>query len=203
MKLSAKFLALFLLVGSVGAPTSQAEDAAPAPEALDALHRFLHVDCEVGEDEPALNDLLRHAEALEPELGRLLLDGPGGPLLDEETAALERAWERRAAFLESNPRIGLDQDTLGEVLAVSRAEFVEQGIRRFDISCREKAVVGLAAIGSSAARRTLNEAMRAVSDEALLDLIRSFLDERTERRDHPSLSRGQVSRNGTRRAERN
>jgi hypothetical protein len=66
MKLSAKFLALFLLVGSVGAPTSQAEDAAPAPEALDALHRFLHVDCEVGEDEPALNDLLRHAEALEP-----------------------------------------------------------------------------------------------------------------------------------------
>jgi hypothetical protein len=198
MKSMAKTLALALVIGTAVASTASAQDAAPPPEALAALRHFVLVDCEVGEEGSALDGVLLHAEALEPELGRLLVDGPDGPLLDEVTAALEQEWERRAAFLESNPRLGLDADALRDVLSISREEFIAMGRQRFDLNSREKAVVGLAAIGSAGARSTLREAIARVGNEGLRELIRSAL--KGMRREQPSSGREQARRDRARRS---
>jgi hypothetical protein len=165
MKLVMAILTWALVFG-----TAAAQGAEPTQEALDELQRYLLVDCGYGEEETALSRLMRHADALEPELERLLFEGPPDALLDEISAALEQEWERRAAFLESNPQLGLDPDALLAVLSTSHAEFIEQGLARYDTMCREKAVAALAEIGSPEALRALRRAV-FVADAELQDLI--------------------------------
>jgi hypothetical protein len=141
---------------------------------------------------------MRHGDVLEAELERVLFEGPPGPLLDEINAALEQEWERRAAFLASNPQLGLDPDALLAVLAISHAEFIEQGLTRFDMMCREKAVVALAEIGSPEALRTLRRAV-VVADEELRDLILMALKRsRPIGREGPRLQSDRENRAGVR-----
>jgi hypothetical protein len=190
MRLTSQLLALVLLAGSGAATEVRAQDAGPTPEALEALRHYLLVDCEVGEETPALTLLLRHAEVIEPELRRLLLEGPDDSLRGEVTAALVDEWERRAAFLETNPDLGLDAHVLAAVLQISETDFIERGQERFDLACREKAVVGLDAIGSPGARRALGEAITGVESEELRGLILSVLQgRRPTERQKPSLQR--------------
>ena len=202
MRLVTRILTLALVFGTAAAPTVEAQDAGPTQEARDELQRYLLVDCEYGEEETTLSRLMRHADALEAELERLLFEGPPDPLLDEINAALEQEWERRAAFLESNPQLALDPDALLAVLATSHAEFIEQGLARFDTMCREKAVLALAEIGSPEALRTLRRAV-VVADAELRDLIVIALKRsRPMSREQPHLQGDRKSRAGVRRRVR-
>jgi hypothetical protein len=202
MRLTARNLTLAVVLGMIVAPTVAAQDAGPTQSALDDLQRYLLVDCEYGEEETALSRLMRHGDVLEAELERLLFEGPPGPLLDEFNVALEQEWERRAAFLESNPQLGLDPDALLAVLAISHEEFIEQGLTRFDTMCREKAVAALAEIGSPEALRTLRRAV-VVADEGLRDLIMVALKRsRPIGREQPRLLGDRENRGGGRRGHR-
>jgi len=165
MGLRSRIVMLAAVLAAALGPSLAAPDAQPSAAARAALRHYLRVDCEVGEEGAARQNLLRHAESLRPELARLLLDGPGAAMRDELAVDLDAAWERRSAFLASNPRLGLDPEMLLTVTTLSRSDFLARETRRFDLACREKAVAALAAIGSPAARRSLRDARYQVDDE--------------------------------------
>ncbi len=144
-------------------------------EASAALRHFLTVDCEVGEEGAALDRLLLYAGQREPELRQVLLDGPDDSTQNEVRETLEAEWDRRVAFLSTNPQLGLNPDDLLAAHAVVREEYLEQGAARFAAVCRERAVIGLVAIGSPTALRTLREQANRVDDD-LRDLIQSALE---------------------------
>jgi hypothetical protein len=201
MRLAAKIPMLALALGTMALPAAMAQDALPTQEATDALRHYLFVDCEVGEEGSALRGLMLHAESLEPELGRLLLEGPPGPMLDEVTAALVDEWGRREAFLASNPRLGLDPDLLLAVTSLSRADFIGQGLQRFDLMCRERAVVALAAIGTPSALRILRQALPVVNDGARDLIVATLKRSRSFGSQPPRSYRGRGSLAGGRRTE--
>jgi hypothetical protein len=163
---------VILILG--GLVTARGQETVVAPEAAAALQYFLTVDCEVGGEGAALESLLLYAEQLEPELRELLLDGPDGSTMDDVRESLEAEWDRREAFLSSNPQLGLNPDDLLAVHAVQREEYLDHGATRFANVCRERAVIGLAAIGSPTALGTLREQASQVEDD-LRDLIQAAL----------------------------
>lgn len=174
MKTLTKIAVLALALGAVVGPVVRAGDAAPSREAQDELQRYLLVDCEVGEEEPALNRVLPHADALLPELVRLLREGPSESMRVERGRALDEAWRQRVEFMDSDPRFGLDPDARMRVRVTSPQDFVARGLRRFDFTCREKAVVALGAIGTPEALRALRAA-RSVVGEGLDEAITAAL----------------------------
>ena len=200
MRRAAKILALALLIGPLAAPGVGAQEGVPTQEALDVLRQFVLVDCEVDEQRSALTDLVQHAEVLEQELGQLLVEGPDGALLEEMTATLERRWERRAAYLDSTPGPGFDDETLQAVLNISHEDFIEQGLRSFVLATREKAVVGLAEIGTRTAERRLRQAVPVVQDDQVLEMILGALQgRRLLERQQPASQRRTPYRAGSRR----
>ena len=104
----------------------------------------------------------------------MLLDGPDGSTMDDLRDSFKQEWERREVILSSNPQLGLNPDDLLAVHAVQREEYLEHGAARFANVCRERAVIGLAAIGSPTALRTLREQASQVDDD-LRDLIQAAL----------------------------
>ena len=163
---------VILILGGVA--TAGGQETLVTPEAASALRHFLTVDCEVGGEGAALERLLRYSEQLEPKLRELLQDGPDRSTMNGVRESLEAEWDRREAFLSSNPQLGLDPDDLLAVQAVQREEYLGHGAARFANVCRERAVIGLAAIGSPTALRTLREQASQVDDD-LRDLIRAAL----------------------------
>ncbi len=146
---------MLLILGCFAAAHGQ--ETAVMVEASAALRHFLSVDCEVGAEGTALEKLLQYANQLEPELRRILLDGPDESRQNEVRETLEAEWDRREAFLAGNPRLGLSPDDLLAVHTVQREEYLEHGAARFASVIRERAAIGLAAIGSPTALRTLHE----------------------------------------------
>jgi len=165
-----------LLAVLLGTGASVARAAGPvSPEALEAMRRFVLTDCELGEQVTALDALREHGGQLVPELERLLADGPGETLLDEDMSALEQRWEQRQAFLQTGPELGLDPQALLDVTTLSHDTFIERERRRFDLGCREKAAIGLAGIGTPPAWRALRRVSEH-ADPALQGIILSILD---------------------------
>ncbi len=162
-----------LILGGLATAHVQANDV--TREASAALRHFLTVDCEVGEEGAALDRLLLYADQLEPELRKVLLDGPDDSTQNEVRETLEAEWDRRVAFLSTNPQLGLNPDDLLAAHAVVREEYLEQGAARFATVYREKAVIGLAAIGSPTALGTLREQASRVDDD-LRYLIQTVLE---------------------------
>ena len=114
----------------------------------------------------------------------------------QETLGAE--WDRRVAFLTTNPQLGLNPDDLLAAHAVGHEEYLEQGAARFATLCRERAVIGLAAIGSPTALSTLREEASRVDDD-LRDLIQSALGPdppRPENRRRLHLQRAEPRRSG-------
>ena len=158
-----------------GLATAHGQGIGVTPEASAALRHFLTVDCEVGEEGAALDRFLQYADQLEAELRKLLLDGPDDLTQREVREALEAEWDRREAFLSTNPQLGLNPDDLLAVHAVVREDYLEQGTARFEAVCLERAVIGLVAIGSPTALRTLREQASRVDDD-LRYLIQTALE---------------------------
>jgi hypothetical protein len=200
MRLRTNFLTLVLLAGTLVGPGVRAQETAPSDEALSALHQFLMVDCEVGDESSVMTDLVQHAAALEPELGRLLLEGPDEQSLLAMTAGLEHEWARRTAFLDEVSQPGLDDETLQALLAVSREAFVEQGLRDFVLSTREKAIVGLNGFGTRTAQRRLRHAITVVEDAQVREMILGAMQgQRLLERQQPATERATPYRESTRR----
>ncbi len=146
-----------------------------SPEAEAAFRNFLAADCGVGADGSAGEALLEHAEQLEPRLRRVLIGGPDDPLRTENLQFLEAEWDRREAFLSTNPQLGLSPDHLLAVQSEGRQEYLEQGGAGFAQGCREWAALGLASIGSPTALQALSE-LSEEFDGDLGDLIRAALE---------------------------
>jgi hypothetical protein len=189
MRLAAKITISTLMLGAAALSAAMGQDAPLDQEAAGALRHYLFVDCEVGEEGSALHGLLLHADSLEPELGRLLLEGPRDSMLDEVAEALENEWERREAFLATNPRLGLDPEALLAVHSLSHEDFIEQGRQRFDLVCRERAAAALGAIGTPSALRTLRQALPLV-DEGARNLIVATLKRSRSAGGQPPRSHG-------------
>ncbi len=176
MKRHAKILAagLFLLTMVASTSISQTQKVVLSSEALAALNYYLNVDCEIPVRRDGLDQLLKFKDVLEPRLISLLKEGP-----DEESLAgvrrdLEESWSAREKFLAQNPQPGLTEDQLKLARGVSRDEYLEQGRKQFILKYKEKAAIGLAAIGSPLGLRTLREAV-AKSDETMRAVINSAL----------------------------
>ncbi len=152
-----------LILGGLATVRGQGIDV--TREASAALRHFLTVDCEVGEEGAALDRLLLYADRLEPKLRNVLLNGPDDSTQNEVRETLEAEWDRRVAFLSTNPQLGLNPDDLLAAHAVVREEYLEQGAARFATVCRERAVIGLAAIGSPTALRPLREQASRLDDD--------------------------------------
>lgn len=183
---------LALLLATFPAAAARAEDGAVSQEALAALRGFLVVDCEQGEEGAALAALLEHAGELEPELERLLLEGPSETWIDEVTVATEQRWERRQAYLASSPSLGLDPDAWGVVTATTHDEYVARERERFVTVCRARAAVALEAIGTPGALRTLRQASAEAGDD-LGRLILSLLERnRPVERSQPRIGEGRA-----------
>ncbi len=174
MRFAIRTTSLAILIFGVLA-TAHGQETALTREASAALRHFLTVDCEVGEEGTAFDRLLLYADQLEPELRKVLLDGPDESTQNELRESLEAEWDRRVAFLSTNPQLGLNPDDLLAVHTVVREEYLGQGAARFATVCRERAVIGLAAIGSPTALSTLREQAGRVDDD-LRDLIRTALE---------------------------
>jgi hypothetical protein len=191
MRPGSGLVALAVGLGLLAAPSLVAADGPPPTEAAEALRHYLLIDCGVDEEGAALRELLRHAEALETELARLLLDGPDDAALDALAADLEAAWERRSAFLASDPRLGLAPEAYLAVSSLSRTDYFARETRRFDLASRERAAAALAAIGTPTARRTLRGALDVVDEE-----VRDFVARALERRRPRHLRRPDGSGSG-------
>lgn len=147
--------------------------AAAEPPAAAVLGAYLATDCEVGDAGVALAHLLVHAQALEPELIAVLRDGPDATPSSALRQEAEQAWERRAAFLATNPPLGLAPDHVLAVHAVDREAWIEARLTRTVRKERERAAAALAHIASPAALRALRQTRRA--DPALRGAINALL----------------------------
>jgi hypothetical protein len=139
-----------------------------------ALRDFTSRDCEVGSEGVALSRLLEHATAVQGELIRILREGPDAVTAAELQIAAEEAWSRRAAFLASNPPLGLSPESLLAVHAVAREPWIEARVAREVEGMRERAAIGLAAIGVAEAILALQDVRRGAGPE-LRSVIESAL----------------------------
>jgi hypothetical protein len=160
----------------VGAATldlrGQARSTAISAESLSALQYFLDVDCEIDGRTRAVEQLLKYKIELEPRLVTLLKEGPDQQALAEMQRGLEQRWSQREAFLRQDPKMGLTEEQLRLAKSVTKEAYINQGREQFVRKYRQKAAIGLAAIGSPEALKTLRE-VSAKADEDLREVIRA------------------------------
>lgn len=152
-----------------------ADEPSPSTEALDSLQRYLETDCETGEEGVALDAVLAHGALLAPALRSVLTDGPDAAMRQQVTETLAVQWEERQSFLESNPDLGLAPEALAEVFATGRGEWIERGLQRFDLGCRERAAIALAAMRTPESLDVLRRAVPR-AEPPLRTLLVSLLD---------------------------
>jgi hypothetical protein len=139
-----------------------AGSALPAePSAAIALAEYLATDCEVDDAGLALSRLLVHVEVVEPGLIAVLRDGPDVSPASTLRQEAEQAWERRSAFLATNPPLGLSPEHLLAVHGVEREAWIESRLAQIVHKERERAVAALARIASPSALRALRQTRRA------------------------------------------
>ncbi len=169
--------AFFLASILLGAVTLDLRGQAPtaiSAESLAALRYFLDVDCEINGRTVAVEQLLRYRAELEPRLITLLREGPDPEALAEMQRGLEQRWSQREAFLRQDPKIGLTEEQMRLAKSVSKEAYINQGREQFIRKYRQKAAIGLAAIGSPEALKALREAS-AKADEDLRAVIRAAI----------------------------
>lgn len=145
-----------------------------AADADSALQRFLNLECQVGEGGSLVDEILDYHDLLEPKFMALLHEGSDSMTVAKEQQSLEQAWARRQAFLGGNPNLGLGAEELGVVWGLSQESFMKRGMLRFLDLCRERAVIGLAAIGSPSAMEALLD-LSNEGDEYTQDLVDAAL----------------------------
>ena len=127
------------------------------PEVYAVFNRWMLASC-IGGDERELADALRrYPQPLTKAFQQALRTGPSPQELRELRAGAETRYESRAKFPLSEFRIsGVSEADLARFNRVSREEYVNDQVRRFQAGYRSNAVAGLGVIGGPAARATLS-----------------------------------------------
>ena len=127
------------------------------PEVYAVFNRWMLASC-IGGDERALAEALRRYPApLTKAFQQALRQGPTPQELSAVRAGAEARYEARAKFPLSEFRIsGVSEADLRRFNSVSREDYVNDQLRRFQTGYRSNAVAGLGVIGGPAARATLS-----------------------------------------------
>ena len=127
------------------------------PEVYAVFNRWMLASC-IGGDERELADALRrYPQPLTKAFQQALRTGPSPQELREVRAGAEARYESRAKFPLNEFRIsGVSEADLARFNRVSREEYVNDQVRRFQAGYRSNAVAGLGVIGGPAARATLS-----------------------------------------------
>ena len=156
MHSGARLLATIVL--ALAAATAQAQPRfGLSPEAYAVFNRWMLASC-IGGDERALSDALRrYPQPLTRAFQQAIRQGPSREELAEVRAGAEARYESRAKFPLSEFRIaGVSDEDLARFNRVSRQEYVDDQVRRFQTGYRSNAVAGLGVIGGAAARAVLS-----------------------------------------------
>jgi hypothetical protein len=139
-----------------------------------AIDRYIGYDCAVGQTDALDQELLAHGDAAIPRLQQLLDAGPDAAALETMRVEIERHWEARREFLESSEPTGLSIESQQNVTLRDRESYLDRRLNNYLARVRERAALGLAAIGSPAARRALVESATGQEGE-LSDLIERLI----------------------------
>jgi hypothetical protein len=158
--LGARLLATIVLAFALmlAASTPQAQPRfGLSPEAYAVFNRWMLASC-IGGDESTLADALRrYPQPLTKAFQQAIKAGPSPEELREVRAGAEARFESRAKFPLSEFRIsGVSDEDLARFNRVSRQEYVDDQVRRFQAGYRSNAVAGLGVIGGAAARAVLS-----------------------------------------------
>ena len=126
------------------------------PEVYAVFNRWMLASC-IGGDERALADALRrYPQPLAKAFQQAIRKGPTPEELREVRAGAEARYESRAKFPLSEFRIsGVSDEDLARFNRVSRQDYIDDQVRRFEAGYRSNAVAGLGVIGGTAARAVL------------------------------------------------
>jgi hypothetical protein len=162
--------ALMLVLGTVGL-------AQPLSEEVRALAvRWLFTDCGLG---TSLRDDLRKAAS--PALESFFLDalhsGPDSGQMSELEEAAARRYEQRQQALKRPQSLGLSSQDLEQARKVTRADFIAQEKKDFDLRYRSQAISGLAITRGAKAKAELQKIskdekspLRSSAQQALAEL---------------------------------
>ena len=142
---------------ALGAASAQAQPAGLTPEVAAVFNRWMLASC-IGGDERALADALRrYPVALTKAFTLAIRTGPTAAELADVRAGAEARYESRAKFPLSEFRIsGVSEEDLRRFNGVSREDYVNDQVRRFQAGYRSNAIAGLGVIGGAQARATLS-----------------------------------------------
>jgi hypothetical protein len=158
--LATQLLAMIALASALVLAAATAQAQPPfglSPEAYAVFNRWMLASC-IGGDERELADALRrYPQPLTKAFQQAIRKGPSPEELREVRAGAEVRFESRAKFPLSEFRIsGVSEEDLARFNRVSRQEYVDDQVRRFQAGYRSNAVAGLGAIGGPAARAVLS-----------------------------------------------
>lgn len=152
-----------------------------------AVDRFVALDCTTGEATPTAGELRTHGDSAIPLLRQLLDSGPDPLAIENVRLQIEARWEARQAFLESSLATGLSIESQQNVRLRKHDAYVSARLDAYIDHVRERAALGLFAIGSSAARRALAESAAAQAGD-LGDLIERLMQSPNSRTDRATRS---------------
>jgi len=142
---------------ALGAASSHAQPAGMTPEVAAVFNRWMLASC-IGGDERALAEALRrYPQPLTKAFTLAIRSGPTAAELADVRAGAETRYEARAKFPLNEFRIsGVSEEDLRRFNSVSRDDYVNDQVRRFQAGYRSNAVAGLGVIGGPQARATLS-----------------------------------------------
>ena len=156
-KLTLWLATVALALGALVTLGAHAQPAGLTPEVAAVFNRWMLASC-IGGDERALAEALRrYPQPLTKAFTQALRTGPTAAELADVRTGAEARYESRAKFPLSEFRIsGVNEEDLRRFNSVSREDYVNDQVRRFQAGYRSNAVAGLGVIGGAQARATLS-----------------------------------------------
>ncbi len=144
----------------------------PQVELQPFILSWLQDTCDTGESTTPEQILTRFGADAEPLLLAALEQGPGDQLLQTLESALETRWQQRSAALAEGERLGLSSDDLAAARQAQREEYFSRERQAFVTRYRDRAVQGLALVGS----RNAVQALQQLADDPQSPLNASARD---------------------------
>ena len=150
-------LALAVAVLALGAGIAGAQTRfGLSPEAYAGYQRWVLAMCIGGDERTLTAELRRFAAELAPAFAQAVIEGPTDEDLRVVNAAAETRYAQRASFpFEQFRSSGVSKQDLDRFRRVSRADYVNDEVRRFTQGYRANAVAALGVIGGPVSRELL------------------------------------------------
>jgi hypothetical protein len=148
---------LATLVLAVAAASANAQPAGMTPEVAAVFNRWMLASCIGGDERTLAEALRRYPQPLTKAFTLALRSGPTAQELADVRVGAGERYESRAKFPLSEFRIsGVSEEDLRRFNSVSREDYVNDQVRRFQAGYRSNAIAGLGVIGGTQARATLS-----------------------------------------------